>query len=184
MPCSSIAPSTTTESPGDTPPTTRTTSPAGGPSVTLRDSNRPGDMPINEDLNFVVNQPCANGRRLPVVIEELGTSRELPGVYTASDESGRLDQEIYQLRTFLGYDQVVGIGSWSSESPLTPIWRHDNRRGLRNAVGDYLLDVYTSTSFDGGLTFGNDFRINDAPFDPNPGAPDRFPPLRVLRIGE
>jgi hypothetical protein len=94
------------------------------------DSNRPGDMPINEDLNFVVNQPCANGRRLPVVIEELGTSRELPGLYTASDEEARLNQEIYQLRTFLAYDQVVGVGSWSAESPLTPIWRHDNRRGL------------------------------------------------------
>src|SRR5262249_51973305 len=53
-----------------------------------------------------------------------------------------------------------------------------------NSVGDFLLDVYTSTSFDGGATFGNDFRINDAPFDPNPGAPDRFPPQRVLRIGE
>jgi hypothetical protein len=87
-------------------------------------------MPINEDLNYVVNQPCANGRRLPVVIEELGTSRELPGVYSANDEAGRLTQEIYQLRTFLAYDQVVGVGSWSSESPQTPIWRHDNRRGL------------------------------------------------------
>jgi hypothetical protein len=94
------------------------------------DSDHPGDMPINEDLNFVVNYPCANGRKLPVVIEELGTSRELPGVYSADDEEGRLNQEIYQLRTFLAYDQVVGIGSWSSESPLTPIWRHDNRRGL------------------------------------------------------
>jgi hypothetical protein len=94
------------------------------------DSDHPGDMPINEDLNFVVNYPCANGRKLPVVIEELGTSRELPGVYSADNEQGRLNQEIYQLRTFLAYDQVVGIGSWSSESPLTPVWRHDNRRGL------------------------------------------------------
>jgi hypothetical protein len=94
------------------------------------DSYRPGDMPIDRDLNYVVNQPCANGRKLPVVVEELGTSRELPGYYSADDESSRLNQEIHQIQMVLGYDQVVGIGSWSSESPLTPIWRHDNRRGL------------------------------------------------------
>lgn len=94
------------------------------------DSYRPGDMPIDRDLNYVINQPCENGRRLPVVVEELGTSRELPGYYGANDEAGRLSQEIHQLRAFLAYDQVVGIGSWSSESPLTPISRHDNRRGL------------------------------------------------------
>ena len=52
------------------------------------------------------------------------------GHYTADDENGRIEQEIYQIRMVLGYDQVVGIGSWSSESPLTPIRRHDNRRGL------------------------------------------------------
>ncbi len=94
------------------------------------DSNNGGDMPIDWDLNFVVPQPCPNGRRLPVVVEELGTSRELPGHYTADDEQGRLQQEIHQLRMVLGYDQVVGIGAWSSESPLSPIRRHDNRRGL------------------------------------------------------
>ena len=87
-------------------------------------------MPIDWDLNYVVNQPCANGRRLPVVVEELGTSRELPGVYGPDDEQARLQQEIRQIRMVLGYDQVVGIGSWSSESPLTPNRRHDNRRGL------------------------------------------------------
>jgi hypothetical protein len=94
------------------------------------DSNNGGDMPIDWDLNFVVPQPCANGRRLPVVVEELGTSRELPGHYTADDEAGRIDEEIHEIRMVLSYDQVVGIGAWSSESPLTPIRRHDNRRGL------------------------------------------------------
>ena len=51
---------------------------------------RPGDMPINWDLDNIVSQPCDNGRRLPVIVEELGTSRALPGVYTADDEAGRL----------------------------------------------------------------------------------------------
>ena len=94
------------------------------------DSTNGGDMPIDWDLNWVISQPCPSGRRLPVVVEELGTSRELPGHYTADDENGRLNQEIHQIRMVLDYDQVVGIGAWSSESPLTPISRHDNRRGL------------------------------------------------------
>jgi hypothetical protein len=94
------------------------------------DDRNGGDMPIDWDLNYVVNQPCPNGRRLPVVVEELGTSRELPGHYSADDEEGRIQQEIHQIRMVLSYDQVVGIGAWSSESPLTPIRRHDNRRGL------------------------------------------------------
>jgi hypothetical protein len=94
------------------------------------DPYRPGDMPIDRDLNYVINHPCENGRRLPVVVEELGTSRELPGRYGAGDENSRIEQEIHQIRMVLEYDQVVGIGAWSAESPNTPVWRHDNRRGL------------------------------------------------------
>ena len=94
------------------------------------DAYHPGDMPIDRDLNYVVNYPCENGRKLPVVVEELGTSRELPGRYTADDENGRIEQEINELRMVLSYDQVVGVGAWSSESPNTPVFRHDNRRGL------------------------------------------------------
>jgi hypothetical protein len=94
------------------------------------DANNGGDMPIDWDLKYVVSQPCPNGRRLPVVVEELGTSRELPGHYGADDEDRRIEQEIHQLRMVLSYDQVVGVGSWSSESPVSPNSRHDNRRGL------------------------------------------------------
>jgi hypothetical protein len=94
------------------------------------DAYHPGDMPIDRDLNFVIDTPCPSGRRLPVVVEELGTSRELPGSYGSGDELGRLELEVSQLRFVLGYDQVVGVGSWSSESPLTPNRRHDNNRGL------------------------------------------------------
>jgi hypothetical protein len=116
------------------------------------DSFRPGDMPIDRDLNYVVNFPCPNGRRLPVVVEELGTSRELPGLYSAGDENGRLEQELRQIRMVLGYDQVVGIGAWSAESPNTPTWRHDDRRGLtsygpgRNGDGSCYQGVHHSES--------------------------------------
>ncbi len=94
--------------------------------------DRWGDMPIQWDLNSVVTRPCPNGRRLPVVIEELGTSRELPGRWSADEEWRRLDHELYQIRTFLAYERVVGLGAWSAESPLNARHnrRFDNRRGL------------------------------------------------------
>ncbi|MEZ5065044.1 MAG: FlgD immunoglobulin-like domain containing protein [bacterium] len=48
---------------------------------------------------------------------------------------------------------------------------YDNRALVTNADGNYLLDTYAAVSVDGGLTFSADFRINDAPFDPDAGAP-------------
>ncbi len=94
------------------------------------DVDRWGDMPIHWDLSFLVNRPCPSGRRLPVIVEELGTSRELPNVWGADDEDRRFEQELRQLRMVLAYDRVVGIGVWSGESPIVPRRRFDNRRGL------------------------------------------------------
>lgn len=94
------------------------------------DPDRWGDMPIHWDLNYVINQPCPNGRRLPVIVEELGTSRHLGNVWGPDDEERRFQQELHQLRMVLRHERVVGVGSWSSESPLTSPRRHDNRRGL------------------------------------------------------
>lgn len=92
----------------------------------------PGDMPIDWDLNSVVTRPCANGRKLPVVVEELGTSRGVPGVWGPDEEWRRVEHELFQIRTFLAYSTVVGIGAWSAESPLNARHnrRFDNRRGL------------------------------------------------------
>jgi hypothetical protein len=92
---------------------------------------RPGDMPIDWDLDNVLSQPCPNGRNLPVIVEELGTSRGLPGVYTADDERARLQQEIRQIEFVRRFPQVVGFGVWNGESPRLidrTFW--DNRRGL------------------------------------------------------
>ncbi len=92
---------------------------------------REGDMPIEWDLDGITAQPCPSGRALPVVVEELGTSRALPGVYTFTDEAGRLQQEKRQLRFVLGYPQVRGIGVWDAESPRVVDHNYyDNRRGL------------------------------------------------------
>jgi hypothetical protein len=98
-----------------------------------------GDMPIHWDLEHIVDRPCGNGRRLPVLVEELGTSRQLPGVYSAEQEDRRLTQEINQIRMVLGYEGVVGIGIWSAESPLvTDTSRFDRRRGLTSYGADNL----------------------------------------------
>lgn len=94
------------------------------------DGYRWGDMPIHWDLESVITKPCRNGRRLPVIVEELGTSRELPNAWGPDDEDRRFEQELAQLRMVLAYDRVVGVGSWASESPSVSRRRFDNRRGL------------------------------------------------------
>ncbi len=67
---------------------------------------------------------------------------------------------------------------------IVVVW-YDNRAGAVNGSGNFLLDVYTSTSTDQGLTFSAPVAINDVPFDPDLGAPVRFPgPPPTTRIGE
>ncbi|MFE4635887.1 Ig-like domain-containing protein [Streptomyces sp. NPDC056773] len=72
---------------------------------------------------------------------------------------------------------------------------YDNRSGRRNGGtgpngGDnFLLELYGTTSRDGGQTWTQDFRVSDAPFDPDRNAPCRFDCAagstnQTLRIGE
>lgn len=80
---------------------------------------------------------------------------------------------------------------------------YTNRRMLTNTGAlsndgnpNFLLDLYGTTSSDGGVTFTNDFRINDAPFDPDVnknlamnrgckyGSFTNVPPDCTARIGE
>src|SRR5262249_6286517 len=62
---------------------------------------------------------------------------------------------------------------------------YDNRDGLVNGAGHYLLHVYARVSCDDGLSFEPEFRISDTPVDPDRGAPPRFSgPPPTLRIGE
>ena len=104
-----------------------------------------GDMPIHWDFEEVVNRPCPNGRQLPIIVEELGTSRNLPGVYGPDEEQSRFNQEINQITMVLRYDGVVAIGAWSAESPyVADISHFDNRRGLTS---------YGSNDLGGGTCF-------------------------------
>ncbi len=77
---------------------------------------------------------------------------------------------------------------------ITVTW-YDNRRLLRNTgananggTANFLLDVYATTSRDGGSTYVEDFRLNDALFDPDVSAPCRFGTIAggncTTRIGE
>ena len=61
----------------------------------------------------------------------------------------------------------------------------DNRRGLTNASGRYLLDFMATYSTDGGVTWAPEFRLSDIGFDPDPGPIIRFAgPPPTTRIGE
>lgn len=92
---------------------------------------RQGDMPIEWDLDYITSEPCPSGRQIPVIVEELGTSRELKGLYSGEQTDYRLILEIHQMRFVLGYPQVQGIGVWSGVSPrAVDRSYHDLRRGL------------------------------------------------------
>ncbi|MCL4532063.1 MAG: hypothetical protein M1582_02550 [Actinobacteria bacterium] len=100
---------------------------------------RQGDMPISFDFDNII-QPCPSGRKLPVIVEELGTSRQLAGVYGPTEEDKRLAQEKNQMRFVLNYPSVIGVGAWSAESPkVVQKTFFDNVRGLTsygtNALG-------------------------------------------------
>lgn len=91
-----------------------------------------------------------------------------------------------------GTMQVYPTGAADQLGNLVVTW-WDARRGFTNAAGNLLLEQYASVSRDGGLTFTNDFRISDRPFDPDLNAPCRFGPTgcgttdggpNTLRIGE
>jgi hypothetical protein len=92
--------------------------------------------------------------------------------------------------------QVYPTGAIDQLGNLVVAW-WDTRRGFTNAAGSLLLDQYATVSRDGGLTFTNDFRVSDLPFDPDLNAPCRFGPAgpptcgsepdagpNTLRIGE
>ncbi len=98
-----------------------------------QDQNLQGDSAISYDFDLVLSRPCFNGRKLPVIIEELGTSRFMPGVYSAQEEDKRVAQEVKQLRLVLSRPNItiIGVGPWNAESPkLKDRLYFDNRRGL------------------------------------------------------
>ncbi len=67
--------------------------------------------------------------------------------------------------------QVMATASIDAKTGFIVAHYYDHRNGLTNSAGNYLLDVFTTFSMDGGRTFVPDVAINDVPFDPDAGAP-------------
>lgn len=81
--------------------------------------------------------------------------------------------------------QIMPSAGFDNQTGCIVVHYYDNRNGNTNAKGNFLLDVFATSSTDGGLTFSLDTQINDLAFDPDPGAPQRLPgPPPTTRIGE
>jgi len=83
--------------------------------------------------------------------------------------------------------QVMPTGAIDPQGNIIVSW-YDTRAGATNAGGNFLLDLFTTISRDGGVTFSNpDVQINDAPFDPDLNALNinlGGGSILTLRIGE
>ncbi|HLZ73029.1 MAG TPA: Ig-like domain-containing protein [Dehalococcoidia bacterium] len=137
----------------------------------LPDPNRPGNVYVIADDN-PGNNYCS-GDQSDVVFAR---STDFGASWTRSTIS----------HGPVGTFQVFGTGAIDQLGNMYATW-YDSREGNKNAGGDFLLDRYATVSRDGGLTWSNDFRINDTHFDPDAGAGCFGNPCGVpntLRIGE
>ena len=82
----------------------------------------------------------------------------------------------------LGTTQFFPTASIDDRGQCLVVTWYDTRAESTNAAGHFLLDMFLRSSEDGGLTFGPEIQLNDVTFDPDLGAPQRFP--GTLRIGE
>jgi len=108
------------------------------------------------------------------------------GVFIARSQDGgmswsepaRIDSDpgaSHQIFPTASIDDVTGC--------LAVTW-YDSRVGLLNPAGNFLLDLFLTSSSDGGLTFGPEVPINDAPFDPERNPPPINPRTLSVFIGD
>ncbi|MER7178360.1 Ig-like domain-containing protein [Streptomyces hyaluromycini] len=145
----------------------------------LPDPARPGNVYVvaNDDPNNIFG----NGDDADVVIAR---STDNGQTFTR----GRVDHGPGQ--TFA----VMPTAHIDQDGNAVVTW-YDNRSGRRNngtgpnGSNNFLLELYGTTSRDGGQTWAQDFRVSDSPFDPDVNAPCRFncgagSTQQTLRIGE
>ncbi|MFG2938166.1 Ig-like domain-containing protein [Streptomyces sp. NPDC048282] len=145
----------------------------------LADPARPGNVYVvaNDDPN----NAFASGDDADVVIAR---STDNGQTFTR----GRVDHGPGQ--TFA----VMPTAHIDQDGDAVVTW-YDNRGGRRNfgtgpnGTNNFLLELYGTTSRDGGRTWTRDFRVGDALFDPDRNAPCRFAcgagsTQQTLRIGE
>src|SRR5205814_6320763 len=82
------------------------------------------------------------------------------------DDGGRFLTFANDLTGEVVSGQALPQMSVDAQGNITVIW-YDTRRDPAN----HSLDVYGTTSTDGGLTFSANYRVSTQNFDPNVGAP-------------
>ncbi len=145
----------------------------------LPDPNSPDNVYVvaNDDPN----NAHANGDDADVVIARSGDF----GVNFTTDRVDHGPGQSFAIMPTAAIDQDGNIA----------VHWYDNRRGLRNTgansnngAGNFLLDLYGTTSRNGGASFTSDFRIADSLFDPDVSTVCRFGTLAgnncTSRIGE
>ncbi|GEM_PF-3367016 len=141
-----------------------------GAAYTLPDPTVPGKIHVvsNDDPN---NDFTTGDSSNVVMATSLDNGLTWPTTVTISDDQ-------------TGAFQVMPIAAIDEFGNIAVTW-YDNRNGATNAAMNFMLDLYGSTSIDGGATFAANFQVNDVNFDPDLNAPARFTnPATTLRIGE
>lgn len=159
-----------------------------GAQFWMQGSNQPWILPDpgNADNVYVVanddpNNAHANGDDADVVIARSSDF----GVSFTTDRVDHGPGQSFAVMPTAAIDQDGNIA----------VHWYDDRRGLRNTgansnngAANFLLDLYGTTSRNGGATFTNDFRIADNLLDPDASANCRFGSLAgnncTGRIGE
>ena len=86
----------------------------------------------------------------------------------------------------VGDSEIMPSAAIDASGRIAVSWYHNSRRlTVADTLGGthFLLDIFTTTSTDSGLTFSAPVRLNGVSFDPEIAAPDRFG-NHTMRIGE
>ena len=132
--------------------------------------------------------------RIYVIANDQPNPTDFADVYivTSTDNGGTWSAPARIDSGATGTFHVMPSAAIDAVSGCIVVTYYDNRRGQTNAAGNFLLDVFATTSGNGGATFTPDFQINTTAFNPDLNAPCRYGPsgcggvdtVRTLRIGE
>jgi hypothetical protein len=179
---------------------TKTTAYTGGNAdITFNDRTPPAIRLLNQNQSWTQGsaQPWVlpdplNPNNVYVVAADdptntthSGTNDDMNVYIVRSTNSGATWSAPAQVNTGApGTTQFFPTATIDDQTACIVVNWYDTRKGAVNGNNNFLLDVFTTVSNDGGLTFAPETQINDTAFNPDLGATDRFPPSGTLRIGE
>jgi HYR domain-containing protein len=117
------------------------------------------------------------------------TSGDAANVYIATSNDNGLSWSSPQ-RIDAGPDSTFQVFPTAAIDPNTgciAVQYYDNRNRQTNSLGNWLLDLFVTASFDGGLTWRSEIQASDRAFDPDANPPSYGfcePPPTTYRIGE